>query len=193
MTLFSKIRLLVISTLAFYSVYLFSYKCHQKTLLESLLHPGSGKALAHPFASQQDKLCDVLNTGSDYVSPYVSKATDFLDQHVHSLDLFKKYKVASKVECAKAKYHKHAHPHVHKVLQYFEIAEYHAAVHLHNLIGQVKKHFHSTVVPKAYEAKDAAASYAEDAADKLGSQYETAKDAAASQYETAKDAASSHY
>ncbi|KAM9915297.1 hypothetical protein OXX80_014162, partial [Metschnikowia pulcherrima] len=106
MTLFSKIRLFVISTLAFYSVYLFSYKCHQKTLLESLLHPGSGKDLTHPFATQQDKLCDVLNSGSNFVGPYVTKATDFVDHQVNSISLFKEYKVTSKIDAIKAEYHK---------------------------------------------------------------------------------------
>ncbi|OBA24429.1 hypothetical protein METBIDRAFT_21196, partial [Metschnikowia bicuspidata var. bicuspidata NRRL YB-4993] len=139
MTSFCRIRLLVISTIAFYSVYLFSYKCHQKTLLESLLHPGSGSDLAHPFATQQDQSCDVLNTGADFVGPYMAKASGFLEQHVQSHDLFKKYDVGSKIDHAKAQYFEHVYPQVHRLMQYFEIAEYHAAVHVHNLVGQVKK------------------------------------------------------
>lgn len=147
-----KFKTYLTALLVFYTVYLFSYKC--PSLKESGLEHSS-KVLIHPFSHAHNQVCEGLNTGSDFVAPYVAKAHEFLDTHVHSHPLFKKYEIEEKIQLAKAYYFSHAYPYVVQVWQFVEIAEHYIFVQSHKLYTHLEGHFHATVVPKVNEIKNA--------------------------------------
>lgn len=112
MSAFAKIKCFITSFIAIYAIYLYSYKC--STIEENSLSPLFG---AH------SQLCLTLTKGETYVQPYLAKATEFLDTHVHSHHTFKQYKVEEKLSTAKTSYTKYINPYVVEVYKLIEILE----------------------------------------------------------------------
>lgn len=135
MTAFAKIRLIVTSIIAFYAIYLFSYKCVQ--LKESPLKHAVGSVI-HPLTHSHNQACEALSRGEVIVAPYVKKVSTFLDTHVHSHPLFKAYKVDQGLNFAKQQYFSFVYPLIIQLFKYVELAEVYVYGHGEVLYGKVK-------------------------------------------------------
>lgn len=144
------LRTIIITFLVVYTTYLFTYKCAQ--LNESVLQH-EAETIFHPLTHHHNKLCDGLNAGVAFVTPYVEKAHGFLDEHVHSNKYFIEYEVKEKFLCAKSQYYKFVYPYVIQFFEYFEIAEVHVYDHFAHLYELAKAYYYSTVSPKIVELK----------------------------------------
>ncbi|KAJ9094531.1 hypothetical protein QFC19_007941 [Naganishia cerealis] len=135
MTFVGRLKIYLTIFVVLYTTYLFSYKCAK--LNETAFEHGVEKVL-HPLSHSHNQLCDGLNKGVNFATPYVGHVQKFLDDHVHSTKLFQDYKIHEKVVCAQGKYYKFVHPWVIRYFQLFEVAEQHVADHFVAQYGKVK-------------------------------------------------------
>lgn len=164
---FLKFKIFLVSLTVFYTLYLSTYKCP-----EVKAHPleQSAKSIFDPLSSTHKHVCGALDKAHLVATPYAEKAQAVL--HYHSRDLLHKYDVPSKFELTKAHFYTHVHPYVVKVWKFTECAELHLFHHGYKAYTHLENHFHSTVVPKASEFKDAVADHAESLKDEIQSKLE---------------------
>ncbi|KAF3986393.1 hypothetical protein FT663_04536 [Candidozyma haemuli var. vulneris] len=169
MACLAKFRNLVVFTVLFYGLYLFTYKCPQV-----VDHPieSSAKSIFSPLASTHKHLCGHLNHGHQVATPYIGKVHQFLDDHVHSTAFFKDNKIEDKIQCAKGKFNTHVHPYVVKVWEGVEFVEAQAFDLGYKAYGHAEQHFHKTIQPKAEEFKDAVVNQAEAVKDEVHENFE---------------------
>lgn len=167
MTFFGKLRLYVVVLALFYTVYLSTYKCPQVKL-----HPleQSAKSIFDPLASTHKNLCGALDHAHLVLTPHANKL--HLVLHHHTKDYLHKYDVPAHFETAKGHYSAHVHPWVTKLFEAVESAELQVFHHGYNLYVHLENHFHSTVVPKAAEFKDAVVEHAESLKDQVQTKLE---------------------
>lgn len=150
MTCLAKFKCYATSFFIFYFIYLFVYKCPSSE--ESFLEHAVGKVI-HPWSHSHNKLCEVVDTASTKVSPYLSSASDVFQKKVESHKLYKQYLVGPKLTYAKSTYYQHVHPLVIKFFQLFELAEYHLSVKASQLYTYLVAQYHRVVAPKVVELK----------------------------------------
>lgn len=121
------LKFIITTIIAIYGLYLYSYKC--PSLDRGVIGDGVDKVL-HPLTHHHNKVCDGLNKGVDFASPYVAKVQQGLDQHVFAHPLAKQYEVESKLETVKAYHNAYVWPYVIKMFEYIEILELHLCEHL---------------------------------------------------------------
>lgn len=144
-----RLKTLFVSLVLFYTVYLFSYKC--PSVAESPLQH-TVESVLHPLSHHHNQLCDGLSRGQGFVAPYTAKVHGFLDEHVHSHALFKKYDIAGKATCAQSKYSTYVAPHVLKLWQAVEVAEVYVYDHAVQVYGLIKAQYDLYLAPHVNEA-----------------------------------------
>lgn len=158
MVCLAKIKCFVTSFALFYAIYLTTYKCpkqHESGLNHAVLK------LVHPFSHQHDQLCEALDKGHTYVSPYLAHVHGFWSSNVESHQLYKDYKIGNKLTTVQTHYNTHVYPYVLKFWELVEVAEYRLAVYAHDLSNSVSAHFHHSVKPKVVEIHSSVAEKAE--------------------------------
>lgn len=141
MVFLCSIRSFFVTFLLTYTVYLFSYKCDK--LNETPLEHGI-QTVFHPLSHAHNQVCDSLNKGVNFVSPYL----DSFHAKVASHQLYKDYKVQDKVDCAGGYYSKYAQPYVLQVFQLVETYEEILVAHLLVVWAKIQAFYASEVAPK---------------------------------------------
>lgn len=136
MTFAGRFKIYLTIFVVIYTSYLFSYKCPK--LNESTFEHGVETVL-HPLSHSHNQMCDAVNKGVNFATPYVQQVQKFLDDNVHSTKFFKEYQIHEKMVCAQGKYYKFVHPWVIKYFQLLEVVEHHVAEHVVAQYGRAKK------------------------------------------------------
>lgn len=135
----STFKLFIISAIVLYTSYLYSYKCESVSTLETILHP---------MNSHHQSLCKYVYKSEEILTPYGHKLHGFLDDHVHSTQVFQKYDLHGKmVRGIDAGYSfiKPALFELYKLIEVLEVKGYDYAVIGYNHLVQL---YHDKVAPK---------------------------------------------
>lgn len=160
----NKVIVISVAWFAFYTTYLTTYKCPK---IEGLFLNRASNALVHPFSHHHNWACEQVNTASNFLTPYGTKAHAWLDANVHSTEFFKKHDIEKKLHSHFNTVHSTSAPYLQKFWQYVELLEYHLATHFHNVYTAGLKHFSKNVSPKLEELKGHVSSQAESVASKV--------------------------
>lgn len=133
-------RLLFTSIVFVYAIYLLAFKCHN--LNETALEHGVESVL-HPLSHHHNQVCDGLNKGVNFVSPYLSSVQSTVVSH----PLYKQYAVQGKVDCAYGYYKKYASQHVLSLFKLIETYERIIADRIIFLYGKAQQLFATHVAP----------------------------------------------
>lgn len=144
MSLFGRVKCVVSSLAVIYAIYLLTYKCH--TLNETPIEHGV-KSVLHPISHTHTQLCDGLNSGANFVQPYLARGHALLEKHVFSHALYKEHGVDAKVACAQKQYQTYAAPYVLKLWQLVEVVEQHVYDHLVVVWALVLAQYNQHVAP----------------------------------------------
>lgn len=135
----STFKLFVITLIVVYTSYLYSYKCENVSKLEAILHP---------LNNHHQSMCKYVDKSEEIVAPYAQKLHQFLDDHVHSTEVFQKYKLHEKMVCGINTGYNFIKPalfEVYKIIEIVEVKGYDYAVIGYNHALAL---YHEKVAPK---------------------------------------------
>lgn len=144
MSLFARVKCVISSLAVIYAIYLLTYKCHN--LNETPIEHGV-KSVFHPISHTHTQLCDGLNTGVNYIQPYLAQGHQLLEKHVYSHALYKQHNVDAKLACANNKYTTYVAPYVLHLWKLVEVVEKHVYDQLVVVWGIVLAQYNQHVAP----------------------------------------------
>lgn len=141
MACLAKIKCFVSCFVLAYAVYLLGYKCPK--LAETPFEHGV-QSVFHPLAHTHNQLCDGLNKGVNFLTPYYEQAHAAVTSH----SLYKDYTVQEKVDVASTYYQTYAEQYVLQVFQVIEHYEELLVAQILILWGKIQHLYFTEVAPK---------------------------------------------